>query len=165
MIASSTSSDTLYRRSEKWMPIAGARGSRPSPSRLRHGMGRALVFGDELPAKFRTMNDSESRTVTFETKKSVACQTRGTFRAFETNEGLKIDALRVLWEGDGVSRNYIAERTFITESSTAQVINEMERPKLLERHRDPNDKRKRIIRLLPKASAWKERILGITADL
>lgn len=138
-------------------------------------MAPALDFGDGLPAKFQTMSDTKSATATFKTKKSVAYQTRGTFRAFETimqrrmrDEGLQIahfDVLRVLWEGDGVTQNYISERTFITESSTAQVINEMERLELLERHRDPKDRRKRIIHLLPKAHAMKERILGITADL
>lgn len=121
------------------------------------------------------MAHTEFATATVDTSNSVAYQTRGTFRAFETimqrrmrDEDLQIahfDVLRVLWEGDGVTQTYISERTFITESSTAQVINEMERRGLLERRREAKDKRKRIIHLLPKAYAMRNRVLAITTDL
>lgn len=107
------------------------------------------------------------------TKQSVAYLSRGTFRAFETlmqramrDKGLQIahfDMLRVLWEGDGISQSTLAELAFITESSTAQVINEMVRLKLIERRIDPSDKRKRNIYLLPAAVEIKDEILTMTA--
>lgn len=106
-------------------------------------------------------------------RQSVAYQSRGAFRAFETlmqrrmrDEGLQIahfDVLRVLWEGDGVTQGYLSEKAFITESTMAQVINQMEGLGLIERRLDPNDKRKRIIHLLPKGAEIKTDILGITA--
>ncbi|GAB5486965.1 MAG: MarR family transcriptional regulator [Parasphingorhabdus sp.] len=106
------------------------------------------------------------------TKKSVAYQARGTFRAFETlmqrrmrDEGLQIahfDVLRVLWEGDGVTQGYLSEKAFITESTMAQVITQMEKLELIERRLDPADKRKRIIHLLPKGMNIKNKILKIT---
>lgn len=105
---------------------------------------------------------------------SVAYQSRGAFRAFETimqrkmrEIGLNIahfDTLRILWEGDGLRQNEISERAFITESSMAQVINEMVRHELVERRMDAHDKRKRMIFLTPKALAMKEEILAATSQ-
>ncbi len=112
------------------------------------------------------------KTLAPKIRKSVAYQSRGTFRAFETlmqrrmrDEGLQIahfDVLRVLWEGDGVTQSFLSEKAFITESTMAQVINQMEKLGLIERRLDPSDKRKRIIYLQPKAIDIRDEILEIT---
>lgn len=94
--------------------------------------------------------------------KSVGQNTRGCFRALETaltralsSVGIRyshFQVLHVLWHGDGLTQGQLAEATYITDSSLAQVVNEMVTQKLVERRHDSKDGRKRLIFLTTKGA-------------
>ena len=71
--------------------------------------------------------------------------------------------LSCLWQRDGVTQNWIGEKTFMTEGVTSQLIKEMVKQALVEQRRDEADKRKRLIFLKPKANALKGPALDIWA--
>lgn len=91
---------------------------------------------------------------------------RGTFRAMETlvvralaTINLRyshFQVLYVLFHVDGCTQGEIARASFITDTSLAQVLHEMEAAGLVERRRDSLDGRKRLVYLTPKGRAAKE---------
>lgn len=101
---------------------------------------------------------------------SVGQNTRGTFRALETAITRALNAvgvryshfqvLYVLWDGDGLTQGQIAEASFITDSSFAQVLTEMVAEGLVERKRDENDGRKRLVFLTAKGKACEQLVAG-----
>ena len=71
--------------------------------------------------------------------------------------------LSCLWQRDGVTQNWIGEKTFMTEGVTSQLIKEMVKQDRVEQRRDVNDRRKRLIFLRPSAEALKGPALDIWA--
>lgn len=69
--------------------------------------------------------------------------------------------LSCLWQRDGVTQNWIGEKTFMTEGVTSQLIKEMVKLDRVEQRRDLNDKRKRLIFLRPNGEALKGPALQI----
>lgn len=102
--------------------------------------------------------------------KSVGQNTRGAFRALETavtrtlnGVGMRyshFQVLHVLWHGDGLTQGEIAEASYITDSSLAQVLNEMVAEGLVERRRDEQDGRKRLVYLSNKGKASEKLVSG-----
>jgi len=72
--------------------------------------------------------------------------------------------LSCLWQRDGVTQNWIGEKTFMTEGVTSQLIKEMVKQELVEQRRDEADKRKRLIYLCPKAESLKGPALEVWAQ-
>jgi len=72
--------------------------------------------------------------------------------------------LSCLWQRDGVTQNWIGEKTFMTEGVTSQLIKEMVKQDFVEQRRDDADKRKRLIFLRPKANEMKGPALDIWAQ-
>jgi len=72
--------------------------------------------------------------------------------------------LSCLWQRDGVTQNWIGEKTFMTEGVTSQLIKEMVKQDFVEQRRDEADKRKRLIYLCPKADELKGPALDIWAQ-
>lgn len=97
------------------------------------------------------------------TSKSVGHQTRGAFRALQTlmqnlitPTGIPLShfyVLRVLWEEDSLPQKEIAKRSFLTESSLAQVLNDMQSSGLIERAHVKTDRRQRRIVLTQKGAS------------
>lgn len=104
-------------------------------------------------------------------EKSLAYQTRGTFRIFEkliiqrlSKTKIPISQfhiLRVLWENDGLRQNEISEAALITDSSTAQVLNMMEKASLIRRDRSKKDRRAMYVYLTDKGKSLKNDLLDI----
>ena len=94
---------------------------------------------------------------------------RGAFRGFETlltrhlkKYNLPIShfyILRLQWEDEGSSQNYIAKKAFMTESVASQVIQTMVKEKILKRKQDPKDARRRLVFLTAKGQKLRERVV------
>lgn len=104
-----------------------------------------------------------------ETHPRVGPHIRGTFRALETVlsrtlNGLGVryshfQVLNILWLEDGQTQRSIARASYITDSSLAQVLNEMVSQGLVERKRSMEDGRKRLITLTPRGAALEDHIM------
>jgi len=108
-------------------------------------------------------------------RNSVGQNTRGAFRALETvltrslnSLGVRyshFQVLHILWEGDGRPQGELAEASYITDSSFAQVINEMVTEGLVERHPDKDDGRKRLIFLTRKGAAHESIVTDAVVEI
>lgn len=106
---------------------------------------------------------------------SLGQNTRGAFRAMETaitralnSVGMRyshFQVLHVLWHGDGLTQGEVAEASYITDSSFAQVLNEMVSEGLVERRRDENDGRKRLVFLTKKGKACEKLVTGPVLEI
>lgn len=95
---------------------------------------------------------------------------RGAFRGFETSLARYLATknfplshfyiLRLMWNGEGQSQKYIADKSFMTESVASQVIKAMEQKGLLERRKDPSDARKRRVFLTQHGRELRNEILN-----
>lgn len=109
------------------------------------------------------------------TDRSIPFQMRGSFHAFEMlmqralrDRDLQLShfyVLRVLWEENGIPQKRVAQQTFTTESTAAQVLAAMERLGLVERHYDPADKRRRIVHLTAKANDMREGVVTLMRSM
>lgn len=109
------------------------------------------------------------------TDRSIPFQMRGTFHAFELimqralrDVDLQLShfyVLRILWEEDGIAQKRIASQTFTTESTTAQVIADMEQLGLVDRHLDPADRRRRIVHLTSRANDMRDDVVTLMQSI
>lgn len=67
--------------------------------------------------------------------------------------------LRALWEEDGLTQRELSQRVGMMEPTTVTALNSMERRALVERVRNPHDRRKVNIYLTPKGRALRDVLL------
>lgn len=73
--------------------------------------------------------------------------------------------LRVLWEEDGLTQRELSQRVGMMEPTTVTALNTMESRGLVERVRNPHDRRKVNIYLTPKGRALRDTLLSCAAEV
>lgn len=66
--------------------------------------------------------------------------------------------LALLWEEDGKSQQFLADKSYRDRPSVTRLIDNLERMKLVERHADPNDRRSKLIFLTTKGKNMEEKV-------
>lgn len=69
--------------------------------------------------------------------------------------------LAVLWENDGCSQQYLAEKSFRDRPSVTRLIDNMEKDGLVERRPDANDRRLNLIFLTAKGRDMEQTIIPL----
>jgi DNA-binding MarR family transcriptional regulator len=111
----------------------------------------------------------------FPTDDSVGYVVRDVHRAFSRALQAKIAAhgvsmgqwffLRALWDEDGLTQRELSQRVGMMEPTTVTALNSMERRGLVERVRNPHDRRKVNIYLTPKGRSLREVLLPCAAEV
>ena len=106
---------------------------------------------------------------------SVGYVVRDVHRAFSRSLQAKIAAhgvsmgqwffLRALWDEDGLTQRELSQRVGMMEPTTVTALNSMERRGLVERVRNPYDRRKVNIYLTPKGRGLREVLLPCAAEV
>jgi len=106
---------------------------------------------------------------------SVGYVVRDVHRAFSRSLQAKIAAhgvsmgqwffLRALWDEDGLTQRELSQRVGMMEPTTVTALNSMERRGLVERVRNPHDRRKVNIYLTPKGRSLREVLLPCAAEV
>ncbi|XXX73117.1 MarR family transcriptional regulator [Sorangium sp. So ce134] len=65
-----------------------------------------------------------------------------------------------LWEQEGVTQTHLAERTFRDVPTMSRILALMERDGLVERRRDPTDRRARLVYLTARGRALRKALSG-----
>jgi DNA-binding MarR family transcriptional regulator len=73
--------------------------------------------------------------------------------------------LRALWEEDGLTQRELSQRVGMMEPTTVTALNSMERRGLVERVRNPHDRRKVNIFLTPKGRGLRDVLLPYATDI
>ena len=73
--------------------------------------------------------------------------------------------LRVLWEEDGLTQRELSQRVGMMEPTTVTALNTMESRGLVERVRNPHDRRKVNIYLTPKGRSLRDTLLGCAGEV
>lgn len=73
--------------------------------------------------------------------------------------------LRALWDEDGLTQRELSQRVGMMEPTTVTALNSMERRGLVERVRNPNDRRKVNIYLTPKGRSLRDVLLPCTEQV
>lgn len=96
---------------------------------------------------------------------------RGFSRALQakvSNHGVSIGQwffLRALWETDGLTQRELSQRVGMMEPTTVTALNGMERRGLVQRVRNPHDRRKVNIFLTPKGRSLRDVLLPCAAEI
>lgn len=108
-------------------------------------------------------------------EQSVAFQIRRAHLAFDrllngrlSRHGVKsgyYNYLRALWLKDGVTQRDLSDATRVTETTTVALLKGMLAEGLVERVRDPNDKRKILVSLTPRGRSLEPVLLPYAAEL
>ena len=128
-------------------------------------IGRKVYYASE-----RTLGQSAPPT-----DSSVGYVVRDVHRAFSRSLQARIAAhgvsmgqwffLRALWEEDGLTQRELSQRVGMMEPTTVTALNSMERRGLVERVRNPHDRRKVNIYLTPKGRSLREVLLPCAAEV
>lgn len=73
--------------------------------------------------------------------------------------------LRALWDEDGLTQRELSQRVGMMEPTTVTALNSMERRGLVERVRNPHDRRKVNIFLTPKGRALRDVLMPCSLDV
>lgn len=73
--------------------------------------------------------------------------------------------LRALWEEDGLTQRELSQRVGMMEPTTVTALNNLERCDLVQRVRNPHDRRKLNIYLTPKGKAMRADILPCAEEI
>lgn len=73
--------------------------------------------------------------------------------------------LRALWEQDGLTQRELSQRVGMMEPTTVTALNTLERCDLVQRVRNPHDRRKVNIYLTPKGKALRSEILPCVEEI
>nr|WP_245613173.1 MarR family transcriptional regulator [Skermanella stibiiresistens] len=73
--------------------------------------------------------------------------------------------LRALWDEDGLTQRELSQRVGMMEPTTVTALNSMERRGLVERVRNPHDRRKVNIYLTPKGRGLRDVLLPCAAEV
>ena len=79
-----------------------------------------------------------------------------------TSQGVSVGQwhfLRALWEEDGLTQRELSQRVGMMEPTTVTALNGMERQELVQRVRNPHDRRKVNIYLTPKGRALRSDVM------
>lgn len=105
----------------------------------------------------------------FKPEDSVGYMLRDTYRAFARELGSRLAQekvtmgmwffLRALWEEEGLTQRELSRRIGMMEPTTVSALAAMERRGLVTRDNDPNDRRRRIVRLTRKGRGLKAKLL------
>ncbi|MEX0924011.1 MAG: MarR family winged helix-turn-helix transcriptional regulator [Rhodovibrionaceae bacterium] len=111
----------------------------------------------------------EAAEFEFKPEDSVGYMLRDTYRAFARELGSRLAHekvsmgmwffLRALWEEEGLTQRELSRRIGMMEPTTVSALASMERRGLVKRERDPNDRRRRIVRLTRKGRNLKGKLL------
>lgn len=106
---------------------------------------------------------------------SAGYQVRRCHRAFDrllhaslAKHGLKAGYwyyLRILWIEDGLSQKMLSERTNVAENTTVAMINGMVKDGLVERQKDPHDRRKARIVLTDYGRSLEAELMHYAIDI
>lgn len=69
--------------------------------------------------------------------------------------------LAVLWENDGCSQQYLADKSFRDRPSVTRLIDNMEKDGLVKRKPDVNDRRSNLIFLTKKGKQIQEKVMNL----
>lgn len=69
--------------------------------------------------------------------------------------------LAVLWENDGCSQQYLADKSFRDRPSVTRLIDNMEKDGLVDRKPDVNDRRSNLIFLTKKGKQIQEKVMSL----
>lgn len=69
--------------------------------------------------------------------------------------------LAVLWENDGCSQQYLADKSFRDRPSVTRLIDNMEKDGLVDRKPDVNDRRSNLIFLTKKGKQIQEKVMNL----
>lgn len=73
--------------------------------------------------------------------------------------------LRALWQEDGITQRELSQRVGMMEPTTVTALNGMERRELVQRVRNPHDRRKVNIYLTPKGRSLREVLLPCALEI
>lgn len=73
--------------------------------------------------------------------------------------------LRVLWDEDGLTQRELSQRVGMMEPTTVTALNGMERRGLVQRVRNPHDRRKVNIFLTPKGRILRDTLLPAATEI
>ena len=73
--------------------------------------------------------------------------------------------LRVLWTEDLITQRELSSRTGVNEATTRTAVDRMEKEKLVTRRTDATDRRKRFIRLTPRARELEPSLIAFADEL
>lgn len=73
--------------------------------------------------------------------------------------------LRALWHEDGITQRELSQRVGMMEPTTVTALNGMERRELVQRVRNPHDRRKVNIFLTPKGSSLRDVLLPCAMEI
>ena len=73
--------------------------------------------------------------------------------------------LRILWDGDGLTQRELSEQSGLSDPTTFTAMQAMERLGLVERSRDPGDRRRVCVFLTPKGRALKDRLAPLAEEV
>jgi DNA-binding MarR family transcriptional regulator len=134
------------------------------PERLSN-IGRKVYYASERSVGHSTPPADDS----------VGYVVRDVHRAFSRSLQAKIAAhgvsmgqwffLRALWDEDGLTQRELSQRVGMMEPTTVTALNSMERRGLVERVRNPHDRRKVNIYLTPKGRSLREVLLPCAAEV
>ena len=71
--------------------------------------------------------------------------------------------MAVLWENDGCSQQYLADRSFRDRPSVTRLIDNMEKDGLVRRKPDINDRRSNLIFLTKKGKQMQEKVMSLVS--
>ncbi|WP_286192231.1 MarR family winged helix-turn-helix transcriptional regulator [Roseomonas genomospecies 6] len=73
--------------------------------------------------------------------------------------------LRALWEQDGLTQRELSQRVGMMEPTTVTALNNLERCELVQRVRNPHDRRKVNIYLTPKGKSLRSDVLPCVGEI
>lgn len=73
--------------------------------------------------------------------------------------------LKRLWDQDGVSQKYLAERTSKDQPTTARILQKMERKGLIERRSSPDDARVLLVFLTDRGRNLEEELIPLVGGV
>lgn len=108
-------------------------------------------------------------------EQSVAFQIRRSHLAFDRLLSVRLakhdvkagyyNYLRALWLQDGITQRDLSEATRVTETTTVALLKGMAAEGLIDRVRDPHDKRKIVVSLTPLGRSLEPLLLPYAAEL
>lgn len=116
-----------------------------------------------------------TKAPTLPPEQSVAFQIRRSHLAFDRLLTVRLNRheiksgyynyLRALWIKDGVTQRDLSEATRVTETTTVALLKGMAEEGLIERVKDPHDKRKIVVSLTPLGRSLEPKLLPYAAEL
>ncbi|WP_448206226.1 MarR family winged helix-turn-helix transcriptional regulator [Azospirillum sp. sgz302134] len=123
-----------------------------------------FVFGDDGDSDIALKTDGDLSDAAREVHRAFS-------RALQNriaNRGVSMGQwyfMRALWEEDGLTQRELSQRVGMMEPTTVTALNNLERCELVQRVRNPHDRRKVNIFLTPKGRALRANILPCADEI